>query len=75
MILEELETYEEEKERVIKIFSNLFTGLNEYSEIHYSKGYKIFEETYQSFKKDLGEYMNREEIEHLGWTEVVITLK
>ena len=68
---------EKELERAWDCFGNLFTGLSQYSEIHFSKGYKEYEYVYEELKKK--EYKNnhhlkREEIDHLGWTEVVITL-
>lgn len=40
-------------------------------EIKFSKGYKQFEEAYEELKDELN--LQREEIPHGNWTEVVIT--
>ena len=39
--------------------------------ICFSKGYKVFEETYEELKDML--HLKREEEKHYGWVEVIIT--
>lgn len=39
--------------------------------IKFSKGYKEFEEAYEELKEELN--LQREEISHGNWTEVIIT--
>ena len=39
--------------------------------ICFSKGYKVFEETYKELKDML--HLKREEEKHYGWIEVIIT--
>lgn len=56
------------KEHVNKRFNDLLSQPNE--KICFEKGYKEFEEIYESLKDEFN--LTREEIKHYGWTEVII---
>lgn len=56
------------KEHINKRFNNLLSMPNE--KISFEKGYKEFEEIYESLKDEFN--LTREEIKHYGWTEVII---
>lgn len=49
-----------DRERVIKIYNSLLSGERE--TLNFSKGYKVFEELYELFRKDLEEkgYVRKE---------------
>ena len=51
-----------ERDEVIKIFNDLISG--ERREIEFSKGYIVFEETYQAFAKDFN--LTRREFGYLA---------
>lgn len=53
-----------EKSKVYDIFFNQ-------DKICFSKGYKVFEETYEELKDML--HLKRKEEKHYGWIEVIIT--
>ncbi len=40
-------------------------------QISFAKGYEIFEKVYKELKNELN--LQRKEIEHYGWIEVIIT--
>lgn len=59
-----------EREEVVTVFNNLLSG--KFSKVCFSKGYKIYEDTYEQFK----EYgLERQEKDDCGNVMVTITLK
>lgn len=57
------------EEQVVQDYSDLLWGTRDV--IQFSKGYKIYEELYEEYKK----YLERKEIKDCGCTMVVITRK
>lgn len=57
------------KYEVINMFYELRNGTMK--KINFSKGYQVFEEVYNEYKDKFN--LKREEIKHVGYTEVIIT--